>query len=249
VRRIGREEVFVDPGTVTFGHPGETYRVRHPLAGGDACSAFRFPAAAVADAVSSRDSDADDGPAVRFPATSAPIDGPAYLLHRLAVRAAADPGAVPIEVEERAQAFLRRVVDSAGGRRADPRRPARLTRRAVDQAWHARELVARRYRERLDLTHLAGEVGCSPFHLSRVFTSVFGLPIHRALVRLRLREALERLLATTTEGVSAVAYATGFASHSHLTDGFRREYGCPPTAVRRLRPPDVGALWARAPMR
>ncbi len=246
VRRIGREEVFVDPGTVAFGHPGESYRVRHPLPGGDACSAFRFPAAAVADALGSRDS--DDSRAVRFPAVSAPIDGPAYLLHRLAVRAAADPAAVPIEVEERAQAFLRKAVDSAGARRADAQHRARLTRRAVDQAWHARELLARRYRERLSLTHLAGEVGCSPFHLSRVFASVFGLPIHRVLVRLRLREALERLLATT-EGVSAVAYATGFASHSHLTDGFRHEYGCPPSAVRKLRPPDLAALRAAAPIR
>ena len=247
VRRIGREEVFVDPGTVAFGHPGEAYRVRHPLPGGDACSAFRFPAAAVADALGSRESDPDDSRAVRFPAGSAPIDGPAYLQHRLAVRAAADPAAVPIEVEERAHAFLRKVVDSAGVR-ADARRRARSTRRAVDQAWHARELLARRYRERLGLTHLAGEVGCSPFHLSRVFASVFGVPMHRALVRLRLREALERLLATT-EGVSAVAYATGFASHSHLTDTFRHEYGCPPSAVRKLRPPDLGALRAAAPIR
>lgn len=110
VRRIGREEVFVDPGTVAFGHPGETYRVRHPLRGGDACSAFRFPAAAVAEALCAPDSGSDDGHAVRFPAGSARIDGPAYLLHRLAVRAAGDPGAVPIEVEERAQAFLHRVL-------------------------------------------------------------------------------------------------------------------------------------------
>ena len=248
VRRIGREEVFIDPGTVAFGHPGETYRVRHPLPGGDACSAFRFPAAAVADALRARESGSDDGAAIRFPAGSASIDGPAYLLHRLAVRAAADPGAVPIEVEERAHAFLGAVIDCASGRRADARRRARPTRRAVDQAWHARELLARRYRERLALTCLAGEVGCSPFHLSRAFAAVFGLPIHRALIRLRLRDALERLL-ETTEGVSAVAYATGFASHSHLTDVFRHEYGCPPSAVRKLRPPDLSALRPRAARR
>ncbi|HTC23546.1 MAG TPA: helix-turn-helix domain-containing protein, partial [Gemmatimonadales bacterium] len=65
--------------------------------------------------------------------------------------------------------------------------------------------------------------------------------IHRAQRRLRLRDALERLL-STTDGVSAVAYATGFASHSHLSDAFRREYGCPPSAIRRLSPRAVARL-------
>lgn len=250
VRRVGQEDVFVDPGTVAFGHPGETYRVRHPLPGGDACSAFRLPAAVAAEVVRPGDSGAEDRPVVRFPAASAPLDGHAYLLHRFAVRAAADPAAVPIEVEEWALAFLEAVVESAGGGagrpRAEPR--ARSTQRAVDQVWHARELLARRYRERLWLTDLAREVRCSPFHLSRVFRAIAGLPIHRALLRLRLRDALERLL-ETTDGVSAVAYATGFASHSHLTDAFRREYGCPPSAVRRLGSRDLVPFRAQARIR
>lgn len=245
VRRVGREDVFVDPGTVAFGHPGETYRVRHPLSGGDACSAFRLPAAVAAEVVRPDDSAVEDRPVVRFPAASAPLDGRAYLLHRLAVHAATDPAAVPIEVEERALAFLQAVVESAAGgaRRSTARSRARSTRRAVDQVWHAREVLARRYRDRLRLTDLAGEVGCSPFHLSRLFHAVVGVPIHRALVRLRLRDALERLLATT-DGVSAVAYATGFASHSHLTDAFRREYGCPPSTLRRLGSRDLIPLRA-----
>jgi len=30
-----------------------------------------------------------------------------------------------------------------------------------------------------------------------------------------------------------VAYASGFSSHSHLTDAFRREFGCSPSRIRR----------------
>jgi AraC-like DNA-binding protein len=114
--------------------------------------------------------------------------------------------------------------------------------------WRTREAVARRYRERLTLADLGREVKCSPFHLSRQFTAVVGVPIHRVLLRLRLRDALEMLLATK-DGVSAVAYATGFSSHSHLADAFRREYGCAPSAVRRLGSRDLTALRARAGIR
>jgi transcriptional regulator GlxA family with amidase domain len=69
--------------------------------------------------------------------------------------------------------------------------------------------------------------------------------LHRSVLRLRLRDALERLLATR-DSISAIAYATGFASHSHLTDAFRREYGQAPTAVRRLAVRELRPLRARA---
>jgi AraC family transcriptional regulator len=242
VRRVAGDDAFVDAGTVAFGHPDETYRVRHPLPGGDACSAFRVPAAVAAELVRP-DVRAGSEPRVRFPAASAPLDGRGYLLHRLAARAAADPRALPLEVEELALGFFQAAIGpavGAGSRAATRRRPGRFPR-AMERVWVARELLARRYRERLTLDDFARATGCSPFHLSRLFRAVTGVPIHRAQRRLRLRDALERLL-STTDGVSAVAYATGFASHSHLSDAFRREYGCPPSAIRRLSPRAVARL-------
>ena len=111
-----------------------------------------------------------------------------------------------------------------------------------------REVVARRYREPLTLHDIARQVGCSPFHLHRLVRAHAGVPIHRLVLRLRLREALERLL-DTGDGVSAIAYATGFASHSHLTDTFRREYGVAPTTVRRLAAGELRPLRERARVR
>jgi AraC family transcriptional regulator len=250
VRRVAGDDVFVEPGTVAFCHPGEAYRVRHPLPGGDVCSAFRLPATVARELLQVTDIRAADRPAPRFPVASAPADGPTYLLHRLAVRAAADPTSPPIEVEELALRFLLAAVAAASARVPvrHCRSSSRRTRSHVEQVWRTREVLARRYRERLGLSELAREVGCSPFHLSRLFTAVVGLPIHRAMLRLRLRDALECLLATR-DGIAAVAYAAGFASHSHLADAFRREYGCSPSAVRRLDSRDLSVVRSRAGLR
>ena len=225
--RIAGEHVLADPGTATFLHPDEPYRVRHPLPGGDAGSVFRLAPAGVRALVQEHDPAAADRPEVRFPAIHARLDGRAYLLHGLAMRAAADPSAPAVEVEERAVAFLRAAVRQAcGGGRARP--PAG---RSVEYAARVSEVVAARYREPLTLAGIASEVGVSPFHLSRLVTAATGVPIHRMIVRRRLLDALELLL-ETREGISRIALAVGFASHSHLTDAFRREYGVPPRAVR-----------------
>ena len=124
-------------------------------------------------------------------------------------------------------AFLLTAMRQAyGGRQR--RMPAR---RAAEYAGRVSEVVAARYREPLTLAGIAAEVGVSPFHLSRLVTAANGVPIHRMILRRRLRDALELLL-ETSEGISRIALAVGFASHSHLTDAFRREYGIPPRAVR-----------------
>jgi len=93
------------------------------------------------------------------------------------------------------------------------------------------EVIAARYREPLTLAEIARLVGVSPFHLSRLVTAATGVPIYRMIVRRRLRDALELLL-DTRESITGIALAVGFASHSHLTDAFHREYGVPPRAVR-----------------
>jgi AraC-like DNA-binding protein len=229
-------EVFADPATAAFLHPGETYRVRHPLPGGDAGSVFRLRPAGVAALVAEHDRAAGDEPEVRFPASGAPLDGRGYLLHRRALRALDDPGATPVELEERAIAFVRAAVAQAYGNL-----PATGNRHAREYARRVREVLAARYREPLSLDQVARAVEASPFHLSRLVTAATGMPIHRLIVRLRLRDALERLL-ETRDSISAVALAVGFASHSHLTDAFRREYGMAPSEVRRAWGRGSGAI-------
>jgi AraC family transcriptional regulator len=234
VRSARGAEALLDPGTIGFAPADESYRVRHPVPGGDACTVFRLRPAS-ADALL---------PARAVARTHAPLDGPGYLLHRLTYEAARSPDREPLRTDERAAAFLAHAV----GRLSGEARPTwRVTRASMAAALRAREIVALRYRERLPLAELAREAGASPWHLTRTARAVFGAPLHRIVVRLRLREALERVL--DGERLSSVAYAVGFASHSHMTDAFRREYGCAPSAVRRLGARGVRAILGRGSRR
>jgi AraC-like DNA-binding protein len=225
--RVEGRGVFADPASAAFLHPGDVYRVHHPLPGGDSGSVFRLGPGGAAALIAEHDPAAADRQRVRFPAAGSPLDGRGYLLHRQAIRALDHPATTLLELEERAIAFVREAVAQAYVRRPESR-----NRRAGEYARRVREVLAARYREPLTLADVARAVEASPFHLSRLVAAATGVPIHRLIVRLRLRDALERLL-ETRESISAVALAAGFASHSHLTDAFRREYGMPPSAVRR----------------
>lgn len=87
---------------------------------------------------------------------------------------------------------------------------------------------------------LAADSGWSPWYLSRRFSAEVGLPLHRYLMRARLRAALARVIGTH-EPLSQVAAAVGFSSHSHFTSAFRAEFGTTPIAVRQLREPSQAA--------
>jgi AraC-like DNA-binding protein len=42
--------------------------------------------------------------------------------------------------------------------------------------------------------------------------------------------------------LTAIALAAGFGSHSHLTDAFRREFGCSPDRVRRRSAKEIRGI-------
>jgi AraC-like DNA-binding protein len=81
----------------------------------------------------------------------------------------------------------------------------------------------------LTLSTLSARLGCSPFHLCRVFREATGKTLHGYQTDLRLRAALEAI-----EGgarLTDVALEAGFSSHSHFTLAFRRAFGVPPSRV------------------
>lgn len=243
-REIRGKHGVVHAGMVTFWQPGDVYRIQHPLPGGDICSIIRLPATTVRELLSRHDVGAADAESPRVFADVLPIDGAAYVMHRLAVAAAwcahtargADRLAT-IEAEERALAFAEAVFAAAAERTRSARirrgpRPGG-TRLHADYSERVEQLLATRFREPLSLDDIARAVGCSPFHLSRIVTATVGVPIYRLVLRLRLRHVLERLL-ETGDHISAIAADAGFASHSHLGGAFRREFGTTPSEVRRL---------------
>jgi AraC-like DNA-binding protein len=71
----------------------------------------------------------------------------------------------------------------------------------------------------------------SPHHLSRVFRSSTGHTISRHRIRLRVRDALERL-AGGERDLARLAADAGFVDQSHLTRAVRRETERTPSALR-----------------
>lgn len=218
---------LADPGTTTFWNRETPFRVRHPIGGRDDCTVFRLTAAG---SLALRELSAPRGHQT-FANRTRPIDGSTYLLHRRVLERARALGAAgqPLAIEEPALALLGRLVSTDEGT-TRPALPA-SSRRAVDRA---REVIARDFLRPLTISAIAREAHCSPFHLSRLFRRATGVSLYRAVVRLRLREGLERVL-DEPGPFSRIALETGFASHSHFTDAFRAEYGCAPSAARRHR--------------
>jgi AraC-like DNA-binding protein len=106
---------------------------------------------------------------------------------------------------------------------------SRARRRYVEDA---KVILQERFREKLRLDDVARSLYVSTFHLCRLFKQETGMPIHRYLNRLRLREAVAPVLAGKAD-LGTLARELGFSSHSHFTAAFRKEFGVPPREVRR----------------
>ena len=79
----------------------------------------------------------------------------------------------------------------------------------------------------LSLEEIGRRVGCSPFHLSRIFAQERGQTITACLRQLRLERAAELLRAGQCN-VSEAALEVGYNSLSHFTVAFRETFGCCP---------------------
>jgi AraC family transcriptional regulator len=78
--------------------------------------------------------------------------------------------------------------------------------------------------EPIEVAALAGIAARSPFHFTRLFTQSIGLTLHRYVVHLRLRRAIE-LVRDGRLGLAEIAARTGFADQSHLSRWVRRVHG------------------------
>jgi AraC-like DNA-binding protein len=95
-----------------------------------------------------------------------------------------------------------------------------------------RRVIQHRYTEPLRLREIAADLGVSPCFLCRVFRRETGATIHGYLTTLRLTRALELLAGREGENLTSLGIALGFASHSHFTRAFCRQFGTPPSVLR-----------------
>jgi AraC family transcriptional regulator len=212
VKHLGpRERVVADPCHALSFRAGEAYRVSHPVEGGDECLSIEL-SPEIAHEVDFK---------------SAPLDPRLIaerelLRHRLEQRLASS-----LEAEDAALAIFSRLG------KLQPRQNARSGRQA-EMIEATRITLAAQPGENWSLGELAKRVHSSPFHLSRTFSALAGVSLHRYQLRARMSAALREVLDGSRE-LTAVAFDLGFSSHSHFTASFRRTFGAAPSALRKSK--------------
>ena len=244
-KHFGRRCVTADVNQSVFFAKGSTYRVSHPADCGDRGTVFMPSTRVLCDIVRELDPSIDDHPEQVFPFVTGPCETAVFWRHRELVQQLESADTSPLEpmwADVTALQLIADVLEAAFATHGQPR----VRRRNGTDADHAdrteavKAYLASRLSERITLDDAARFVHVSPFHLARIFQQRTGVPIHRYLTRLRLRASLERL-ADKNDDMTALALDLGFSSHSHFTDAFRREFGCPPSEVRRW----AGRRWVR----
>ena len=95
-------------------------------------------------------------------------------------------------------------------------------------AW-ARERLG----ERLEVERLAAQAAMSPRNFARAFVAETGVTPAKAIERLRLEAARERV-ERSSDPLDRVAADTGFSDPERMRRAFIRAFGQPPQAMRRL---------------
>ncbi len=228
----GRSEV-ADRTTAVLFNPGVPYRSTHPHGCSDHGSSLVIRRDVLLDVMSHFNPAAQERPDTLFSSLLARDFSRSFLRHRLIVRglmqgAPYDPGALDATLLEILGNVARSSSQPEAARRAAAFESTRARRRYVHDA---QLILQERFREKYRLEEIAGQLYVSPFHLCRLFKQETGMSMHRYVNRLRLREAMEHL--TTGTDLTQLALSLGFAGHSHFTNAFRKEFGVPPSAVRR----------------
>jgi AraC-like DNA-binding protein len=103
----------------------------------------------------------------------------------------------------------------------------RQNRLGAERAERVVALLQQHLSEPLTLEEIGRAVGCSPFHLSRTFSTATGMTIPQYLRQLRMERAAE-LLKSGKFNVTQAAMEVGYSSLSHFSQAFHETFGCCP---------------------
>ena len=234
IRHFGmKTPIVADPNTVTLYNQGQEYERDRVSDEGDHCDWLAFAPSTVAEALADAGVN-HRGDAVRlFSMAYSMSPPPAYAaVRRLMARLGRGPTLEAMAIEDTALHILQRVLRAAqqqppgGSRRTTAARHGQLVNRV-------RELLAAQYDQNVSLTSVAGQVGTSPYHLSRVFRHKTGSTVFQYLTQLRLRNAMQRLQ-QDSDDLAAIGVAMGFSDHSHFSKQFRKTFHTSPSRFRAL---------------
>jgi AraC-like DNA-binding protein len=234
LRTQGRQRTLADPTQVVFFTEGQSYRFAHPFPGGDDCTSLRVPPATLLDVMRGHARRPPEDPDAPFAFPQAPATAQASLLNHGLVGGLRRRTLSALAAQELALELLDAAVGAAYARYGNVAgAAAALSSAQRELAEAARVALAARPQSPPSLDGLAARLGCSPYHLCRVFSRAHGTPMRRYLDRLRLRLALPRLAAGEPD-LTGLALDLGYADHSHFSNAFRREFGLPPSAARKI---------------
>lgn len=211
---FGSRLFFADTTTAFIYDAGAEYRTSHPTDGGDDITKIQLAPELMAELFKDRRPNEH----VQFNVTPA-----TQLSH---FRTYALLNGEPRESLAKEEAVLGLLGQLTGDPSSEP--GSTRQRRFVDRA---RAVLSEHLEQNLDLAAVAGEAGCSPYYLMRIFRTRTGQALRGYRTRLRVFAALERL-AQGADDITALALDVGFSSHSHLTDAFRAVFQAAPSQLR-----------------
>ena len=223
VRHLDRDDAVAEANQVLFFNSAESYRVSHPVEGGDASLDLVISEPVLHELAPKEQMRA--GGVLAFRQQRLRIDPRAQALVALLRHSLSRKIAETLEAETLALTLVRRAL----GERTSHAAGGSLGRRKlVDRAKLALSAdLARRW----TLSEIAAEVGVSPVYLTQVFRQVEAMPLYRYQLRLRLARALDLL--GHYDDLTALGLDLGFSSHSHFSAAFRQAYGRTPGEFQR----------------
>ena len=225
---------LVEPAWAVMHEPLAPYRTTHPFGCGDqGCTVLLSPA--LTREMGAHRAATGWAPGDRaWPAATAVVPArPRLELFLLVRRVRRALPVAPLAIEEAVMSLIGGLLEAPprpGPTTAAPRPSTRSSHRSLVEA--VRAYFVAHLDERVQIREVAAAAGVSPFHLARTFRGATGMTLQRYLTRLRLVWALPRATEPRAS-LTELALDLGFSSHSHLTAAFRREFGVPPSEVRR----------------
>ncbi len=234
IQHEGQRQFVAGPPIVTYYNQGQIYRRAAIAADGDRCEWFALSETLLSSVIAATDAAHDGNRGRPFRVPFGPSDATCYLAQRRFVEDCLG-GRAPdaLTAEEWAAHLLHAVL---GYCTPVPRTQARSTTlaRERDLVEQAKIELLQPDRWHWGLQVLAQRLGCSAFHLCRVFRRHSGSSLHAFKEQARLRHALEALPDRTGD-LTGLALDLGYTSHSHFGAAFKKHFGLSPTqyAARR----------------
>ncbi len=223
VRHVGHEQIVAEANQVLFFNATESYRVSHPIPGGDGSLTLDIGEPQLRELAPVTFLRA--GATLAFRRQRLRIDARAQVLAALLRHSLRRNIAEPLEAESLALTLAQRAL----GPRTTHAAGASIGRqRLVDRV---KLVLASDLARRWTLAEIAAEVRGSPVYLTQVFQQVEGLPLYRYQLRLRLARALDLL--AQYDDLTTLSLDLGFSSHSHFSAAFREVYGRSPSGFKQ----------------